>query len=151
MRRFQSLSRNGGGDRLRPDRLLAIGAALVFASCVAREERVSGAPISATPAPPAAAVPAATPAPAPAAPAPAPDPVATPGPAAAATDDAAFAANIQPILFRTCAPCHKPGGIMYERMPFDDPRVIREHRAGVLRRLKGPDHDAVAAWLGDGQ
>lgn len=58
-----------------------------------------------------------------------------------------FATNVRPILARTCAPCHNPGGIMYGKLPFDDPDVIRGHSEGVLRRLKGADRDAVAAWL----
>jgi hypothetical protein len=36
---------------------------------------------------------------------------------------------------------------MYERLPFENPRVVADHRAGVLRRLKGEDREAVEKWL----
>ena len=84
----------------------------------------------------------------------APEPVPTPAPVAAAADGPAvtatadpFERTIRPILFRTCTPCHVPGGRMYERMPFDQAQVVRDHREGVLRRLKGEDRAAVEAWL----
>lgn len=80
----------------------------------------------------------------PPAPAPAPAPVvarATPAPDA-------FARDVQPVLARRCGPCHVPGGQMYERMPFDEPRVVVEHRQGILRRVKDPaEQQALEAWL----
>ncbi len=37
---------------------------------------------------------------------------------------------------------------MYERMPFDEPRVVVEHRQGILRRVKDPaEQQALEAWL----
>jgi hypothetical protein len=36
---------------------------------------------------------------------------------------------------------------MYERLPFDDPQIVRDHREGVLRRLKGDERAIVEAWL----
>jgi pimeloyl-ACP methyl ester carboxylesterase len=59
-----------------------------------------------------------------------------------------FRETVQPLLAQRCTPCHFPGGVMYGRIPFDDPEAVRSHEAGVLRRLKGEDRDAVAAWLG---
>jgi hypothetical protein len=60
-----------------------------------------------------------------------------------------FAQTVQPILARTCAPCHAPGGKMYDRLPFDKPEVVRDNREGILRRLKVPDdREAVERWLG---
>jgi hypothetical protein len=60
-----------------------------------------------------------------------------------------FVATVRPILLSHCVPCHEPGGKMYARMPFDDPKTIREHREGVLRRLKVPEERAaVESWLG---
>jgi hypothetical protein len=70
-------------------------------------------------------------------------PVAAPAPAPAD----AFKRDVAPILARTCAPCHNPGGKMYDKLPFDDAATVRGHREGILRRLKGDDHAAVARWL----
>jgi len=72
----------------------------------------------------------------------------TPAPdarASAAPD--AFATTVRPILREHCAPCHEPGGKMYERLPFDKAQTIASHPEGVLKRLKGEDHEAVATWL----
>lgn len=88
-----------------------------------------------------------------AAPTPAPPPLAaaraavasSPAPVAAASD--VFRDSVRPVLQRRCTPCHEPGGVMYGRMPFDQPETIRGHREGVLRRLKAEDHATVAAWL----
>jgi len=58
-----------------------------------------------------------------------------------------FASAVRPVLARTCTPCHEPGGKMYAPMPFDQPDVVRTHEAGILRRLKGADREAVERWL----
>ena len=36
---------------------------------------------------------------------------------------------------------------MYARLPFDDPKVVSSHSAGVLRRLKDADRAAMEKWL----
>jgi hypothetical protein len=36
---------------------------------------------------------------------------------------------------------------MYARLPFDDPKVVASHSAGVLRRLKGADRETMEKWL----
>ena len=36
---------------------------------------------------------------------------------------------------------------MYERLPFDDPKVIAAHPEGILKRLKDADREAVEKWL----
>ncbi|MEX0878108.1 MAG: hypothetical protein WEB59_13550 [Thermoanaerobaculia bacterium] len=82
----------------------------------------------------AAAPPAASAVEAPAAPAPAPAPD-------------AFATSVRPVLQSRCAPCHEPGGQMYERLPFDDSRVIAAHPEGILKRLKAGEREAVEKWL----
>lgn len=84
-----------------------------------------------------------SPPPAVTAPAPAPAPVAAP--VAAATDP--FRETIRPILSARCGQCHDPGGRMYARLPFDDPKVVSSHSAAVLRRLKGEDRTALEKWL----
>ena len=48
-----------------------------------------------------------------------------------------FKTDILPILQSKCNPCHFPGGKMYEKMPFDSGKTIIDHRAGILRRIKG--------------
>ena len=87
-----------------------------------------------------------TAAPVAAAPATAPAPAATATPAARADTDL-FRSTVRPVLLTHCAPCHEPGGKMYERLPFENPQVVADHRAGVLRRLKGEDREAVERWL----
>jgi hypothetical protein len=59
----------------------------------------------------------------------------------------AFKREVAPVLARTCAPCHNPGGSMYAKLPFDDAATVRGHGDAVLRRLKGDDRAAVARWL----
>ena len=59
-----------------------------------------------------------------------------------------FAATVRPILLGRCAPCHEPGGVMYERLPFDHADVVASHSAGVLKRIKTPDERAaIEKWL----
>jgi hypothetical protein len=58
-----------------------------------------------------------------------------------------FAASVRPVLQAHCAPCHEPGGKMYDRLPFDKGETIASHREGVLKRLKGDDRAAVERWL----
>lgn len=58
-----------------------------------------------------------------------------------------FANSVKPMLASRCAPCHVPGGKMYERLPFDDPEVVRSHQDGILKRLKGDDSETVRGWL----
>ncbi len=87
-----------------------------------------------------------------------PDPASAPVPAVTAAGPAAgapaaepgpdvFAASVRPVLLNRCAPCHEPGGRMYERLPFDDPGVIAAHPEGILKRLKDADREAVEKWL----
>jgi hypothetical protein len=59
-----------------------------------------------------------------------------------------FAATVRPILLERCAPCHEPGGKMYERLPFDNADAVAAHSSGVLKRMKTPDERAaVEKWL----
>ena len=58
-----------------------------------------------------------------------------------------FATTIRPVVLEHCAPCHEPGGKMYGRLPFDDPKVLSSHSEGVLRRLKGEDKEAFQRWI----
>lgn len=58
-----------------------------------------------------------------------------------------FVSSVRPILVQHCAPCHEPGGKLYDRLPFDQSQVVASHAAGVLKRLKGADREAVEKWL----
>ncbi len=120
---------------------------LALGSCVARDSRVATTPPSTSPV---AAFPSPAPAPEPLPPAPGPLAAAQSSPAPTSAGVDAFQAQVRPVLARTCAPCHNPGGRMYDRLPFDNPQVVRDHPEGILRRLKGADKDAVAAWLAAG-
>ena len=72
-------------------------------------------------------------------------PAAAPG---AAAETPTFEAGVRPILAERCAPCHNPGGVMYERLPFDRPEVVSAHAAGVRRRLKKEeDLKTFERWL----
>ncbi len=75
---------------------------------------------------------------------PIPPPAATPAPTARADP---FASSVRPVLVARCSPCHEPGGRMYERLPFENPTVVADHRAGVLRRLEGEDRETLEKWL----
>jgi hypothetical protein len=78
------------------------------------------------------------------------EPKTTPGPAVAlpaATTADLFGTAVRPVLRARCAPCHEPGGALYERLPFDRPETLASHRDGALKRLKGDDRAAFEAWL----
>jgi hypothetical protein len=81
------------------------------------------------------------------APAPATPPPAVPAAETEARPEISFEATVRPILAAKCAPCHNPGGKMYERLPFDQPSVVASHAAGVRRRLKGDDLQTLERWL----
>jgi hypothetical protein len=74
-----------------------------------------------------------------------PEPAPAPPPAAETAPT--FETTVRPILATRCAPCHNPGGRMYERLPFDNSDVVAEHASGVQRRLKDEDRKAFERWL----
>jgi hypothetical protein len=47
-----------------------------------------------------------------------------------------FESEVEPILRARCVPCHFPGGKMFERMPFDQPATVLDHKDGILKRIK---------------
>ena len=113
--------------RIEPGAALVLTMGIACASSTHPRAATQPAPVAT----PAAAVPA-TPAPTPAeALAPAPD---------------LFQSDVKPLLLRKCSPCHAPGGKMYASMPFDAPATVREHQAGILRRLKA-DAPLIERWL----
>jgi hypothetical protein len=76
-----------------------------------------------------------------------PGPVSTPTASPRASESDRFRSTVRPVLLAHCAPCHEPGGKMCERLPFENPQVVADRQAGVLRRLKGEDREAVEKWL----
>jgi hypothetical protein len=120
---------------------LAVAVALV-AACAPRPQ----APVVPSP-PPDLPSPSASPAPTPTPQPPPPPPTAPQALRAAGDGVADFTRDVQPILVRTCTPCHFPGGKMYAPMPFDDAATVAAHEEGVLRRLKGSDRTTAERWF----
>ena len=59
-----------------------------------------------------------------------------------------FENDIVPIFKSNCTPCHFPGGKMYDRMPFDQLQTIKNHREGILRRMKEkPDGEKIRTFI----
>ncbi len=54
-------------------------------------------------------------------------------PSAAKVD---FAADVKPILEKSCKPCHFSGGTMYASLPFDHPDTIRKLGTKLFTRIK---------------
>jgi hypothetical protein len=73
---------------------------------------------------------------------------AAPDPNPAPAPPARFEDTVMPILEVRCQPCHFPGGVMYERLPFDRPRTIRDLGTRLFTRLTDPDEQAaIQAFL----
>jgi hypothetical protein len=61
-------------------------------------------------------------------------------------------AGVKEMLSRNCTPCHEPGGKMYERLPFDNPDVVRSHSEPILKRIDKPeDKKLMEDWLSEPQ
>ena len=59
---------------------------------------------------------------------------------------------VKQMLSTNCSPCHNPGGKMYERLPFDDPKTVRAHSTGIAGRLDKPeDKKLLEDWLSEPQ
>jgi hypothetical protein len=59
---------------------------------------------------------------------------------------------VKQMLSNNCSPCHNPGGKMYERLPFDNPEVVRTHSMPISGRLKKPDDKKLLEdWLSEPQ
>ena len=81
------------------------------------------------------------------APHPTPLPAAAESAKGASPSTDAFRSAVRPVLSTRCAPCHEPGGQMYARLPFDDPKTVSENSTAMLRRLKGDDRAALERWV----
>lgn len=69
--------------------------------------------------------------------------LASPPPPPPKTPTVDFEIQIRPILEKRCQPCHFPGGKMYARMPFDQPRTIRMLGEKMFTRIKDPREQAI--------
>jgi len=58
-------------------------------------------------------------------------------------DSIHFTSQVKPILQKNCSPCHFTGGKMYDKMPFDDPKTLLEHRAGIMKRIKNEEENQI--------
>ena len=54
-----------------------------------------------------------------------------------------FNSDVRPILEVRCQPCHFPGGVMYERRPFDRPETITALGTKLFTRIKDEDERRV--------
>ncbi len=61
---------------------------------------------------------------------------ATPVPATPQAPRVDFATDIKPVLEQRCRPCHFEGGVMYARLPFDDPKTILKLGTKLFTRIK---------------
>lgn len=67
-------------------------------------------------------------------------------PAPASVNEDLFAAKIAPMLAERCQPCHFPGGVMYERLPFDQPETIRTLGTELFSRIRD---EQERQWIRD--
>lgn len=59
-------------------------------------------------------------------------------------------ADIMPIFAKRCQPCHYSGGSMYTKLPFDDPRTIRNLGERLFTRIKDSEEQRlIRAFLAD--
>ena len=59
---------------------------------------------------------------------------------------------VKQMLSTNCSPCHNPGGKMYERLPFDNPEIVRTHGMPISGRLNKPeDKKLLEDWLSEPQ
>src|SRR5262245_677852 len=59
---------------------------------------------------------------------------------------------VKVMLSTNCAPCHNPGGKMYERLPFDNPEIVRTNSTRISGRLNKPeDKKLLEDWLSEPQ
>lgn len=58
-----------------------------------------------------------------------------------------FTSQIQPILIKSCSPCHFTGGKMYDKLPFDKDTTIINHQSTVLKRIKGEENSLIKTFI----
>jgi hypothetical protein len=56
--------------------------------------------------------------------------------------------EVRQMLSRNCCACHDPGGKMYDKLPFDNPEIVRSNGPGILHRLDlAADRTLLEKWL----
>ncbi len=53
-----------------------------------------------------------------------------------------FTANVRPILGK-CQPCHFQGGKVYAKLPFDNPKTIRDLGVKLFTRIRDEKEQAI--------
>ena len=62
-----------------------------------------------------------------------------------------FARDIQPILEHRCQPCHFPGGVMHEKLPFDRAETIDKLGTKLFSRIKDEkERELIRKYLARG-
>lgn len=56
-----------------------------------------------------------------------------------ATRQEEFIGTVQPILERRCQPCHFPGGVMHEKLPFDRAETVDKLGTKLFTRIKNEE------------
>lgn len=54
-----------------------------------------------------------------------------------------FDTQVKPVLQNRCTPCHFPGGVMHEQLPFDQARTIRHLGEKLFTRIKDEQEQAL--------
>jgi hypothetical protein len=70
-------------------------------------------------------------------------PSCAPAGAPPSAERAAFDGAVRPILESRCRPCHFEGGKMYARLPFDQPKTIRDLGEKLFTRIQQPEEQAI--------
>jgi len=54
-----------------------------------------------------------------------------------------FDSQVKPVLQTRCTPCHFPGGVMHERLPFDRAQTIHDLGEKLFTRIKDEQEQAL--------
>lgn len=54
-----------------------------------------------------------------------------------------FDSQVKPILQTRCTPCHFPGGVMHDKLPFDQAQTIRDLGEKLFTRIKDEQEQAL--------
>jgi hypothetical protein len=63
--------------------------------------------------------------------------------AASAPPRVDFDSQVKPILQARCTPCHFPGGVMHDRLPFDRAQTIHDLGEKLFTRIKDEQEQAL--------
>jgi len=54
-----------------------------------------------------------------------------------------FDSQVKPILQTRCTPCHFPGGVMHDKLPFDRAQTIHDLGEKLFTRIKDEQEQAL--------